>query len=204
MLPDLGPAWLAPSQRPAAERAPVVKQSRGREDGSMSAADYLAWAETVNCIDYNYPDERFVNVERRPEPQDGHPLQQAMACCLSDRMVHMIHCGEQVQHVAQPPLDPNRPLQPGETIYDRADEPLAGSCQPDIVIHGLGHLPQRCHIQRQHSGANVALQERIRIQDTDDYPTIARHLARQTPIHWAYQEGYASPTLVPYEGSHFR
>lgn len=181
----------------------MARRAGSQADGSLSAQDYLSWAEEVNRIEREYPDEQFGNLANRPGERATAPLRQAMACCFRDNMLHVLDCRQGQRHTAQPLPDPHRPLQPGETIYDRADQPDPSSL-PDITIHHLAGLPQRSRIQRQHAGPNIALQERIRIQDTDDYPTIEAHLAQQTPLHWAYQDGYASPTLVPYQGRYFR
>lgn len=164
----------------------------------MSAEEYLQWAAMTEQLPPTSGAPR-----QRISQQQVYPFLEALSCCMGrDTMQHHVTPGGAYEHTARPMNTVERPWRPGETIYDRAD--ACEQVAADVVIHDLRNLPQRCQIGPDHAGPNIALQERIRIQAQDDYPTIERHLARETPIHWAWETGYASTGLVPYEGPHFR
>ena len=195
--------WLNVNERPPEERSPAKTVVGTGDCGALTAEEYLQHAAEVNRIEREFGDPAFRNTHTRPTGT-VQPVLDALAshfstgtryrCVYSDDGQCELRCED---------VSGGGPLQPGETIYDRADQ-VDPASEADIVIDAVHNLPQRCRITQQHSGPYIALQERIRIQETGDYPTIERHLRRETPVYWAWEEGYDSPTLVPYQGRHFQ
>lgn len=193
--------WIPYEERPAEERSPARALVGTGDCGALTADEWLQHATEVNRIEREYGDPNFQNRHTRPAGQ-VRPLLDVLNAHFSEDTVYRCtyqpngQCTVRREELAQ------RQIPVGGTIYDLADAPVAEDA--DVVIDAVHNLPHRCRIAVQHAGPNVSLQERIRIQETGDYPTIHRHLRGETPLYWAWEAGYDSPTLVRYQGRYFQ